>query len=77
MRLCDLACIWQGRISFFEVFVSCRPFCPSFATNGAAFECFDNIFGAVISLYYTIQLYNLQKEKAEKVEVKVLQINQA
>ncbi len=37
-------------MSFFEVFVSCAPFYPSFAKNGAAFECFDNILDAVISL---------------------------
>ncbi len=56
-----------GSYILFRGFCFLCTFCPSFAKNGAAFECFDNILGGVTSLYYTIQLYNLQKEKAEKV----------
>ncbi len=57
--------IWPGFVGviyhFFKVFVSCAPFYPSFVKNGAALE----YFGSWVIALYTMQLYNLQKEKVE------------
>ncbi len=39
-HLCDLTRIWRGHISFFQVFVSCAPFYPSFAKNGGCVGVF-------------------------------------